>query len=184
MNLVRNIKQASLLAGILSASLLISNNPATADQTACVIIKQGATVCGRLTSLKPPSNNPQPTSSNQVQIDKFTVTLKGCKRNERTVKCTFEIVNIGKEEKGIRSGSGASYIIDSTGTSYPTILLDMGGRTFGNNSIGEATVVPGIESFASINIMNVPLEVTQAKVLGFDTSLSKKVQFRNVPISD
>jgi hypothetical protein len=182
MNLVRNIQQASLLAGIISASLLVSNNPARANQKACVITDAGVTVCGRLTSLKPPANRP-PVSINQVQIDKITVSLKGCRRDDKVVKCTFEIVNRGKEEKLIVSASSRSYIVDSTGTSYKAGTLDMGGQ-ISNTYEGQGTIVPGVESFASINIENVPEELTQAKVLEFDTSLGKKVQFRNVQISN
>ena len=184
MNLVRNIKQASLLAGIFSAILLISSNPAAAEQKACVITREGATVCGKLTSLKPPSNNPQPTATKQVQIDKFTFDLKGCKRDGKNIKCIFEIANIGKEQKDITSVGARSYILDSTGTSYQSDSLDMGG-SISTTMTGRATIVPGIESFASINIPNVPSEVTQARVLEFFTDLGgKKVQFRNVPISD
>jgi hypothetical protein len=183
MNLVRNIQQASLLAGIISASLLVCNNPARADQKACVITDAGATVCGRLTSIKPPANRP-PVSSNQVQIDKITVSLKGCKRDDKNIKCTFEIANRGKEEKQLVSSTAGSYIVDSTGTSYQADTLDMGGSISASYANAYATIVPDIDSFASINILNVPTEITQAKVLEFNTSLGKKVQFRNVPISN
>ena len=183
MNFVRNIKQASLLAGIISASLLISNNPARADQKACVITKEGATVCGRLTSLKPPSNNPQPTSNNQVQIDKFTFDLKGCKRDENAVKCIFKISNRGREEINISSQAAGSYIIDANGTSYRADSIDMGGSISGIFP-AYATIVPSIDSFVSVIILGVPLETTKAEVLEFHTSLGKKVQFRNVPISN
>ena len=182
MSLVRNIQQASFLAGIISASLLVYNNPARADQKVCVITDAGATVCGRLTTLKPPANRP-PVSIDQVQIDKITVSLKGCRRDDKNVKCTFEIVNRGKEEKRIVSLYSLSYIVDSTGTSYKAGTLDMGGQ-ISSNLAGEGTIVPGVESFASINIENVPAELTQAKVLEFNTNLGKKVQFRNVPISN
>jgi hypothetical protein len=183
MNLVRNIQQASLLAGIISASLFAFNNPARADQKACVITDAGATVCGRLTSLKPPANRP-PAAKNQVKIDKITVSLKGCKRDDKNVKCIFEIANEGKEEKRVESSPPSSYIIDSTGTSHQARSMDMGGRPVAVYDIGIAILVPGIESFVSINIENVPIELTQAKVLEFNTSLGKKVQFRNVPISN
>jgi hypothetical protein len=184
MNLVRNIQQASLLASIISASLLIYSNSARADQKACVITTEGMIVCGKLTSLKPQTNNRPPVSSNQVQIDKFTFSLKGCKRDEKVVKCTFEIVNRGKEEKEITSAAGSSYLLDSTGTSYRAGSIDMGGSIVAYYSVGHATVVPGIDSFVSINVVDVPAEVTQAKVLEFHTYLGKKVQFRNVPISN
>jgi hypothetical protein len=185
MNLVRNIQQASLLAGIISASLFICNNPARADQKACVVTDAGMTVCGRLTSLKPPTSNRPPVSNNQVQIDKMIFSLKGCRRDEKVVKCTFEITNKGKEEKVLGSDTRGSYIVDSTGTSYRANTLDLGGTLFSESNLGtNATIVPGIESLASINIMNVPTEITQAKVLEFNTNLGKKVQFRNVPISN
>jgi hypothetical protein len=183
MSLVRNIQQASFLAGIISTSLFAFNNPARADQKACVITDAGATVCGRLTSLKPPANRP-PVSNNQVQIDKMIFSLKGCKRDEKVVKCTFEIANRGKDEKEVRSGTMSSYIVDSNGTSYQPDTLDMGGRLFGQYNVGEATIVPGIDSFVSINITSIPTEITQAKILEFNTNLGKKVQFRNVPISN
>jgi hypothetical protein len=182
MNLVRNIQQASLLAGIISASFFVFNNPARADQKACVITDAGATVCGRLTTQKPPASRP-PVAGNQVQIDKITVSLKGCRRDDKNVKCTFEIANRGKEEKQIVSASYGSYIIDSTGTSYKAGTLDMGGQ-ISTTGQGQGTIVPGVESFASINIENVPAELTQAKVLEFNTDLGKKVQFRNVQISN
>jgi hypothetical protein len=183
MNLVRNIQQASLLAGIISASLLICNNPARADQKACVITDAGVTVCGRLTSLKPPANRP-PVAGNQVQVDKFTFSLKGCRRDEKVVKCTLEIANGGKEEKEVRSNATSSYIIDSSGTSYRADTIDMGGKISSWDNMG-ITIVPGIDSFVSINILNVPVELTQARVLEFNNiNLGKKVQFRNVPISN
>jgi hypothetical protein len=185
MNLVRNIQQASLLAGIISASLFVCNNPARADQKACVITDAGTTVCGRLTNIKPPTNRP-PVSSNQVQIDKITVSLKGCRRDDKIVKCTFEIANRGKEEKRIYSSVDESYVIDTSGTSYRSASIDMGGQSSASSYVRgiETSIVPGIESFASINILNVPTELTQAKVLEFNTNLGKKVQFRNVPISN
>jgi hypothetical protein len=186
MNLVRNIQQSSLFAGIISASLFAFNNPARADQKACVITDAGATVCGRLTSIKPPTNNRPPISSNQVQIDKITFSLKGCRRDDRNVKCIFEILNRGKEEQEIGSDVKSSYIIDSSGTSYRTKTLDMGGKLYDESISGNnmTRIVPGVESFVSITILDIPSEVKQAKVLEFNTNLDKKVQFRNVPISN
>jgi hypothetical protein len=183
MNLVRNIQQASLLTGLISASLLVYNNPASADQKACVITDAGVTVCGRLTSLKPPTNSRPPISSNQVQIDKMIFSLKGCRRDDKNVKCTFEIANRGKEEKLIESSVSGSYVIDSSGTSFRADTLDIGGQISSWGS-GQTMIVPGIDSFVSINVLNVPSELTQAKVLEFNTNLGKKVQFRNVPISN
>jgi uncharacterized protein YjhX (UPF0386 family) len=182
MNLVRNIQKTTLLASMISASLLVCNNPAKANQKACVITDAGATVCGRLTSLKPPTNNRPPVESNQVQIDKMIFSLKGCRRDEQAVKCTFEIANKGKEEKQLASSAGGSYMVDSTGTSYRADTLDMGGSVSPSYMHGYASIVPDIESFASINIIGIPTELTQAKVLEFNTNLGKKVQFRNVPI--
>lgn len=186
MNLVRNIQQVSLFAGIISASFLIWNNPAQANQKACVITDEGVTVCGRLTSVKPPTNNRPPISSNQVQIDKITVSLNGCRRDDKNVTCTFEIANRGKGEQVLRSYPKSSYIINSSGTSYRSSTLDMGGNV-SNGSSGYQTsviIVSGIETFTSISFADIPAEITQARVLEFDTDLGKKVQFRNVPISN
>jgi hypothetical protein len=50
MNLVRMFAQASVLASMVLASLSIYSNPASAQQRACVITDEGATVCGKLTT--------------------------------------------------------------------------------------------------------------------------------------
>jgi hypothetical protein len=180
MNLVRNIQQASLFAGIILASLFAFNNSARADQKACVVTDAGVTVCGRLTSIKPPTNNRPPVVDKQVQIDNFTFSLKGCKRNSKIVKCIFKISNKGREETQINSLVGGSYIIDSSGTSYRADSVDMGGSSSGYDRT--ATIVPSIDSFASIKIVDVPLDITQAEVLEFNTNLGGKIQFRDVPI--
>jgi hypothetical protein len=185
MNLVRNIQQASLLAGIISASFLVYNNPARADQKACVITDEGATVCGKLTSIRPPANRP-PVLDNQVQVDKITFSLKGCRRDDKVVKCTFEIVNRGKEEKQLMSRTADSYMIDSNGTSYRGYQLDIGGEVSNYDMMGSLKVSPNLDYFVSITIADIPQEVNKAKILEFKfkNRLSKPVQFRNVPISN
>jgi hypothetical protein len=185
MNLVRNIQQASLLTGLVLASLFVCNNPARADQKACVITDEGATVCGKLTSIKPPTNRP-PVADNQVQTDKITFSLKGCKRYGKAVQCTFEIVNRGKEEKELMSRTADSYMIDSTGTSYRGYQLDIGGELSNYDMTGRLKVSPNLDYLVSITINDIPQEVNKAKILEFKfkNRLSKPVQFRNVPILD
>jgi hypothetical protein len=68
MNLVRMFAQTSVLASIVLTSLSIYSNPASAQQRACVITDEGATVCGKLTT--------QTNKTNQLlQISKLIISL-------------------------------------------------------------------------------------------------------------
>jgi hypothetical protein len=179
MNLVSIVRQTSVLASIVLASLLIYSNQASAQQRACVITDEGATVYGKLTTL---NKKPNQSLGQRKEVDKFVFLLKGCRRSDTTIKCNLSIINKGAErELYIRADRSTSTIIDSSGKSYSGSTVEIGGQI---GSEGLTTIIsPGIDYIAEINFENVSEQIAQAPVLNLYLH-RQKVQFRNVSFSN
>ncbi len=115
MNLVCMFAQTSALSSMILASFLIYNSPVSAQQRACVITDEGATVCGKLTTQ---TKKPIKSSGYRKEVDNFIISLKGCRRSNTTINCDVTITNKGKDE-AIRIYPGWSSMVDSLGKSHP-----------------------------------------------------------------
>jgi hypothetical protein len=178
MNLVRIVRQTSVLASIVLTSLLIYSNPASAQQRSCVITDEGTTVCGKLTTQ---TKKPNSSSGQRKEVDKFVFLLKGCKRSDTTIKCNLQVTNKGSErELYIHAGNEYSTIVDSLGKAYSGSTVDIGGKS--SNALW-TVISPGIDYNADISFENIPEQIAQAPVLNLYLH-SQKVQFRNVSFSN
>lgn len=180
MNLVRMFAQASVLASMVLASLSIYSNPASAQQRACVITDEGATVCGKLTT-----QMKKPTSSveQRKELGNFVLLLKGCRRSDTTIKCNLSVTNEG-EEKQLWIEQTNSTIVDSDGKSYRGSTVSVGGKSAGSLL---TTISPGINYAAVITFKNISQQIAQVPLLNLalhDTSNSHNIQFRNVYFSN
>jgi hypothetical protein len=113
MNLVCMFSRTSALSSMILAGFLIHSNPASAQQRACVITDEGATVCGKPTK---PTKKPNSSLGCQKEFDNYIVLLKGCKRLDTTIKCTVQITNKGVE-RPVLMDIHSSSIVDSSGAS-------------------------------------------------------------------
>jgi hypothetical protein len=177
MHLIRTFLQTSVLAGMVLTSLSIYSNPASAQQQACVITDEGATVCGKLTTQTKKPNSP---SGYRKEVDKFVILLKGCSRSDATIKCNFVITNKG-EERGFEIRAGQSSIIDSKGKPYSGTNGEIGADS--HPGLARTTVSPGIDYAANITFEKIPEQITQIPLVNFHMG-GKNVQYRNVSFSN
>ncbi len=177
MHLIRTFLQTSVLTSMVLSSLSIYSNPASAQQRACVITDEGATVCGKLTTQ---TKKPNQSSGQRKEVDKFVFILKGCRRSDTTIKCNLLVTNKGAERELYIQAVERSTIVDSVGKSYPGSTVDIGGK---NSNALWTVISPGIDYSADISFENIPEQIAQAPVLNLYLH-SQKVQFRNVSFSN
>jgi hypothetical protein len=156
MNIIRTFLQTSILASMVLTSLSIHSNPALAQQRACVITDEGATVCGKLTTQE---KKPNQSSEYRYEGVNGIYLLKGCRRSNRTVRCNFIITSKGAEYS-VNITPYESIVVDSLGRSYPASNF-----TIGNNNNKATTIFPRIDYPTILIFENIPTQVTQAKVL-------------------
>jgi hypothetical protein len=178
MSLLHTIGKIIILAGITTTSIVASNNPARAEERACVMTKDGKTVCGKLLSSKNEPDNSSPISNFQKDKKGHPFLLKGCRRasnNKNFVECTF-IITTRKENDSVMLRSNS--IVDSTGKSY-------GGWAVAVNTgnIDKLEMSPGIEYFADFGFNNIPEQVDRVSFLNIKVD-NQTLQFRNIPISE
>lgn len=160
----------SVSTSLVLASLSLADLPAQADQQTCVITNDGATVCGRLTKQQPKKSNS--ASGQRKEVGQFTYVLKGCKRSDTTIKCSYSITNKGTEIT-IRLHSESTSLIDAKGKSYLASNIEAGGQS----RIGmDILISPGIDYAVEVAFENIPEQITQVPIFKPD----QNVQFRNV----
>lgn len=157
-------------------SLFSVNLPAQADQQTCVVTNDGATVCGRLTKQQPKKSNS--TSQQRKEVGQFTYLLKGCKRSDTTIKCSYSVTN-KKQQENMGFDTRYSSIIDSQGKSYLASNIEVGGKNFSSLG-GYVMISPGIDYNVEITFENIPEQITQVPIF----QPASKVQFRNVTFSN
>lgn len=178
MNLVRMFAQTSVLASMVLTSLSIYSNPASAQQRACVITDEGATVCGKLTTQ---TKKPTPNSGYRKEIDNIVFLLKNCKRSEANVMCNFIITNKGSERELAIQLNG-SRIVNSSGKTYFPALVNFDSRS--SSDYVNVKLVTNVDYAAFLTFNEIPDQVLPFQLLQINTGLSKSVQFRNVSISN
>jgi hypothetical protein len=123
MTLIRFVQRASILAGITFAGIVFHGGSATADtEKFCVIASNGKTACGTLKAVEracvTTDDNgvvcgkfksvaaaeqgqevvkPVQGNSPRTVVNNIAFSLKGCSRSDTIVKCSFSVMNKGKE---------------------------------------------------------------------------------------
>lgn len=179
MNLVRITQQASILASIISTSLLIHIDLASAQQKTCVITDEGTTVCGKPTTQIKKSNQ---NSTYRKEVNNFIFILKNCSKLDTNVKCDFTITNKGLERELVIYTT-SSKLVDPDGKSHYAYSLDFDSRVGDTNYSPRATIVPGVDYAATLNFKNMQDKIARFQLLEISTN-GKSVQFRNFPISE
>jgi hypothetical protein len=180
MNLVRMFAQTSILASMILTVLSIYSNPASAQQRACVITDEGATVCGKLTTQ---TKKPSPNSAYRKEVDGFIFLLKGCSRSEENIKCDLAMTNKG-QERTLEINRPNCKIVDFFGKSHYSPTLDLDGKTGVNDTFPQVRVVPDIEYLLVLNFKNIPDQITKTQLLEITLQNRKSVQFRNISFSN
>jgi hypothetical protein len=178
MTLLRLVQRASIISSMFLASLLLYSSPARSEQRVCIITDDGATMCGKPTSLKKEAKNPNKSSGYRKEISSFIFLLKGCEKSDTTIKCNMSIMNKGAE----RFLSMTSYdvkIVDSVGKSHKSSRTSIGDE----NAYYLVKIIPGIDYAATITFEGVPEQITQSQVLDIGTSVGHLL-FRNVSFSN
>jgi hypothetical protein len=203
MTLIRLIQRASILAGMTLAGLSVHSNPVRAeDALACVIANNGKTVCGTLKvveracittatgntvcgkfkSAREEQGQEQartfaPNAVYRKEVNDFVLTLESCKRVDDNVMCQVKILNKGKKRRVSFScsGSGASSMIDVAGKSHPCSKIELGDTEIDRNN----------DTIASVSFGDIQGKIDKAQLLNLDFyGEIKRVQFRNIPISN
>ena len=144
-----------------------------------MITDDGATVCGKPTTVKKEAKKPAQSSGYRKEVGNFVYALKGCTKVDTIVKCNLLITNRGAEKDLTINAQSLSTIVDSVGKYYLGSTVDIGGRSSGQV---RTTISPGIDYVAVITFENVPERMIQAPLVNF--YVDSKVQFRNVAFSN
>lgn len=157
-----------------------------AEQRACIVTENGATMCGKLINAKPQSNKKAQNSTNS---EGFIITLKGCRRAVSVVSCEININNKGKE--GMIAIYGYNYIykygskiVDASGKTYYASKVDFDGSSDG--LVRTVLLSPGIDYSASLTFENVP-EIDRAQLFSVQIGSRTKgdyANFRNISITE
>ncbi len=159
-------------------SLFAHIKPALSQQRTCVINDDGATICGKPTTVKKETKKPQSTGYRK-EINNFVLLLKKCKRSDTNVKCDLVVTNKGAERE-LSLNPAFIKIIDSAGKSHQCQTVE-----FGSGDV-TAKITPGVEYAATLNFGNIPDQISQAQILEIDTGVTgvgvfqfRKVYFTN-----
>ena len=165
----------SISTGLALASLPLGDLPAQADQQTCVITSDGATVCGRLIKQQPKKSNS--AAGQRKEVGQFTYLLKGCKRSDTTIKCSYSITN---KEKAVGVGfpSQDVSITDAKGKSYLASSIEAGGSK--NDIIVNVLISPGIDYAVEVTFENIPEQISQVPIF----RPLYGVEFRNVTFTN
>jgi hypothetical protein len=206
MSLIRFVQRASILAGITFASFSVYGTSATADtpqfcviagngktacgtlkavERACVTTESNSVVCGKFKSAKGGQEQEQrqetrqPVSGNSPRtvVNNVAFSSKGCSRSDTTVKCSFSMVNKGKEID-LCMGSSDAAITDSSGKTYKGSNIEAVGKS-SSTICGGAKITPDIDYEAILTFDNIPAGVSKAQVLSFPFQ-GKTVNLRNI----
>jgi hypothetical protein len=180
MNLVRMFAQTSVLASMVLSSLSIYSNPVSAQQRACVITDEGTTVCGKLTT---PTKKPNSNPGYRKEVDDFVFLLRGCNRSGENVRCNLIITN-KRSERTLEINRANCKIVDSTGKSHYSPILDLDGKIGNNDSYPQVNIAPGVEYATVFVFKDIPEQITRSQLLEISLQNRKSVQFRNVSFSN
>jgi hypothetical protein len=206
MTLIRLIQRATILAGMALASLPVHGNPAQAEdvlacviagngktvcgtlkavERACITTEAGSTVCGKFKSAKKEgqeeARNPTPIAGYQKEVNKFVLTIEGCRKVDGDVRCQMKIFNKG-EKRFVDLTAYNSSLVDFKGKSYVGGYIDFGN---GLNRVGRTELDSNTEIIISIIFEKVADRLAKAQLLNLDFQEPiKPVQFRNVIISN
>jgi hypothetical protein len=175
--------RTSVFSGLLLTSFFIYNNPVRAQQRACVMTDRGTTVCGKLIRQTQSSTNQSMQSFGQKdEVGNFVYVLKDCKRSSANLKCSFTVLNKGKETLKA-SYASAFELVGSNGKSYKGSVFAFGGQ---EGNYATATLSTGVNYLAEITFEGVPTQITQFPLLRgeFNELGQNQVHFRNIIISN
>jgi hypothetical protein len=179
MNPTRMTLRISILAIIIFTSF-IDSSPARSQQRACIISDDGATVCGKPTTVKKEAKKPTQSSGYRKEINNFVLLLKGCKRADAYVRCDLVVTNKGVE-RDLSLNPAFIKIVDSAGRPHQCQGVEFGG-------VGNVTVkiTPGILYAATIFFNDIPDQISQAQILEINTGYGGGgvFQFRKVSIAN
>lgn len=164
-----------IFASTFVASLSIANTqPASAQKQTCVITEDGSTVCGKRA---PQIKKPDRSAVQNRDIKNYTISLKGCTRQDISVKCSLTVKNTGTERRFSISPVNSS-LVDAKGRAYKGEQISIGGKT---DVYSLLTISPGIEYAAEITFENIPAQISGVPIINIYTNAGK-VQFRNVSL--
>ena len=167
-----------------ATNLSLFERSAVAERS-CITTDEGTTVCG---NTAPKKNKKQPSQSNGSKklVGNLLVELKRCSRQDDTnIVCEFTLTNKG-ERRSLDLYSLFSAMIDSSGQSHQALYSRLGssGGVLGA-SLYEAE--PDIDYAASLTFKDVPQSVNTVQLLTIGAQInyaSRRIQFRNIPISN
>jgi hypothetical protein len=145
MNLIRIALQTSILTSVVLTGLIINGDAARSQQRACVITDDGATICGKLTTVKKEAKKPAQSSGYRKEVNNFLYVLKGCKRSDMIVKCDLVIINKGVQ-RDLLLYAQQSKIIDVAGKSHSGSNVEIGGQS---NYAVRTKIITGIDIYCN-----------------------------------
>jgi hypothetical protein len=169
--------------------ILICSSQAKSEQRACVITDEGSTVCGKLTNTNLKVKKSNEGIVNRKEIDKISVTLKGCKNINNSVKCDLTVRNIGVERNATvvagdsaSAGNNASKIIDYAGKTHYSSTVNIDNQSGSTISVKFS---PDVDYAASVIFNNDRHQINKAQLLEIViySNSHKSYKFSNVSIS-
>jgi hypothetical protein len=134
----------------------------------------------------PPTNSPT-TTSTQSNEDIF-FQLKGCRRENETLKCEFFVTDQSQDRTlyMYAKSSNSSRIIDPQGNQYVAKSVDFGGTE--SSAYVYQNLVQGIGLKAFITFEKVPIQINQLALVEVSARTQSQgsftIQFRDVPVSN